>query len=97
MKNVLKPFKTLKLKPFKTWNAKGVLIPLGLTAAASTANVAIDKKRFGSGMHSSDLGKQTRLTISNKEMNVIMKIVKALEESNLLIKGVNETIKNEAK
>ena len=33
----------------------------------------------------------------NKEMNDIMKIVKSLEESGLLIKGVSETIKNEAK
>ena len=30
-------------------------------------------------------------------MNYIMKIVKCLEESGLLIKGVSETIKNEAK
>ena len=30
-------------------------------------------------------------------MNDIMKIVKALEKSGLLIKGVSETIKNEAK
>ena len=30
-------------------------------------------------------------------MNDIMKIVKSLEESSLLIKGVSETIKNEAK
>ena len=30
-------------------------------------------------------------------MNDIMKIVKLLEESGLLIKGVTETIKNEAK
>ena len=37
------------------------------------------------------------LTISNEEMNDIMKIVKSLEESSLLIKGVTETIKNEAK
>ena len=33
----------------------------------------------------------------NKEMNDIMKIVKSLEESGLLIKGVSKTIKNEAK
>ena len=33
----------------------------------------------------------------NKEMNDIRKIVKSLEESGLLIKGVSETIKNEAK
>ena len=30
-------------------------------------------------------------------MNDIMKIVKSLEESGLLIKGVSEAIKNEAK
>ena len=44
---------------------------------------------FGSGT--------TTLMISNEEMNVIMKIVKSLEESGLLIKGVSKTIKNEAK
>ena len=38
----------------------------------------------------------TTLTISNKEMN-ITKIVKSLEESAFLIKGVSEIIKNEAK
>ena len=37
------------------------------------------------------------LIIFNEEMNDIMRIVKSLEESGLLIKGVNETIKNEAK
>ena len=40
---------------------------------------------FGSGT--------TALIISNKEMNDIMKIVKSLEESGLLIKDTNETIK----
>ena len=30
-------------------------------------------------------------------MNVIMKIVQALEDSNILLKGVSETIKNETK
>ena len=35
--------------------------------------------------------------ISNKEMEEIMKIVKSLEESGLLIKGISQTIKNEAK
>ena len=37
------------------------------------------------------------LTISNEEMNDILKIVKSLEESGLLIKGVSETIKNAGK
>ena len=44
---------------------------------------------FGSGV--------TTLIILNEEMNDIMKIVKSLEESGLLIKGVSEIIKNEGK
>ena len=73
------------LKPL----AKSVLIPLGLTATASAVDAAIYKKMFGSG--------NTTLTISNEEMNDIMKIVKSLEESDLLIKDFSETIQNEAK
>ena len=73
------------LKPL----SNSVLIPLGLTGAGSATDVAIDKKMFGSGT--------TTLIISNEETNDIMKIVKSLEESALLIKGVCETIKNEAK
>ena len=37
------------------------------------------------------------LIISNKEMENIIKIVKSLEESGLLIKGVSESVKNEVK
>ena len=85
MKNVTKPL------------AKSVLIPLGLTAAASATDAAIHKKMFGSSTRPSDLAKRTTLIISNKEMNDIMKIVKCLEESGLLLKGVSETIKNEEK
>ena len=40
---------------------------------------------FGSGAHLSDLAKWTTLIISNEKMNNIMKIVKSLEESGLLI------------
>ena len=39
----------------------------------------------------------TALIISNEEMEDIMKIVKSLEESGLLIKEVSEIIKYEAK
>ena len=67
--------------------AKSVLIPLGLTAAAAATGAAIHKKMFESGM--------TTLIISNEEINDIMKIVKSLEESYLLIKGVSVTIQNE--
>ena len=38
----------------------------------------------------------TTLIIWNEEINVI-EIVKSLEESSLLIKGISKTIKNEAK
>ena len=47
------------------------------------------KKILGSGT--------TTLVISNEEMNDIMKIVQALEDSNILLKGVSGTIKNETK
>ena len=43
------------------------------------------------------VAKRTTLIISNDEMNDIMKIVKSLEESCLLEKGVSKTIKNESK
>ena len=69
--------------------AKSVLVPLGLTAAASAIDAAIHKKMFGSDM--------TILIISNEKINDIIKIVTSLEESGLLIKDVNETIKNESK
>ena len=39
----------------------------------------------------------TTLIISNEELKDIMKIVKSLEESGLLVKGISEKIKNEAK
>ena len=39
----------------------------------------------------------TTLIISNEEMNDIMKIVQALEDSNILLKRVTKTIKNETK
>ena len=70
------------LKPL----AKGVLIPLGSTGITSASDAAILKKFFGSGTKT--------LIISNEEMNDIMKIIKSLEESGLLIKGVSETIKS---
>ena len=61
-----------------------VLAPLGITAAASAIDGGIQKKIHGS----------TNLIISNEEMNDIMKIVQALEDSNILFKGVTKTVKN---
>ena len=69
--------------------AKNVLAPLGIYAAMSAVDGSIKKKMFGSGT--------TTLIISNDEMVEILKIVKSLEDSNVLLKGVNETIQHEAK
>ena len=69
--------------------AKNVLAPLGLTAAMSAINRSIKKKMIGSGT--------TTLIISNDEMDDILKIVKSIENSGLLLKGVSETIQHEAK
>ena len=69
--------------------AKSVLILLGLTAVASAADAGIHKKILGSG--------NTTLIISNDEINDIIKIVKSLEDSGLLLKGVTETVQNEVK
>ena len=77
--------------------AKIVLIPLGLTAAASAADAAILKEMFGSGTRPSSLASHTTLIISNEEMNDIKKIIKSLEEFSLLIKGVSKIITNESK
>ena len=69
--------------------AKNILAPLGITTAASAIDVVIQKKIHGSGT--------TTLIISNEEMNDIIKIVQAVEDSNILMKGVTKTIKNETK
>ena len=71
--------------------AKSVLIPLGLTAAASAADAGIHKKILGSGHNN------TTLIISNDEMDEILKIVKSLENSGVLLKVISETIQHEAK
>ena len=61
--------------------AKNNIAPLGITAAASTIDAEIQKKKkHGSGT--------TTLIISNDEMNRIIKIVQVLEDSIILLKGV---------
>ena len=59
--------------------------------AASAADAGIHKKILGSGHNN------TTLIISNDEINDIIKIVKSLEDSGLLLKGVTETVQNEVK
>ena len=70
--------------------AKSELIPLGLTTAAAAGDVGIHKKILGSGGH-------TTLIISNKDMEDLIKIVKSLENSGLLLKNVIESVQNEIK
>ena len=69
--------------------AKNILAPLRITAAAPTIDAGTQKKIHGSGT--------TTLVISNEEMNDILKIVHALEDSNILLKWVTKAIKNETK
>ena len=69
--------------------SKGVLVPLAITAATSAADTGIHKS--------------SRILIDNTNYNKqinrrhydIMKIVKSLEDSDLLIKGVIQTVENE--
>ena len=50
------------------------------------------------GKHKKILGfETTTLIISNDEIEGIIKIVKSLEDSGLLFKGVSETIQNKLK
>ena len=62
-----------------------ILAPLVITAAASAIDAGIQKKIYGSGT--------TTLIISNEEKNDIMKIVQALEDSNILLKRATKAVK----
>ena len=53
------------------------------------------KKILGPGHN--NYNNTTTLIISNSEINDIIKIVKSLEDSDLLLKGVTETVQNEVK
>ena len=68
--------------------AKNVLAPLGLTAAMSAIDGSIQKKIQGS---------RVKLIIEQEDMNGIMKIIEALENYGILLKGVTKTIENETK
>ena len=66
--------------------AKNVLAPLGF--APSAIDGSIQKKIHGSGV---------KLIIEQEDMNDIMKIIEALENSGILLKGVSKTFENETK
>ena len=68
--------------------AKNVLAPLGLTVAVSAIDSGIQKKIRGDGI---------KLIIEQEDMNDIIKIIEALENSGILLTGVTKTIENETK
>ena len=68
--------------------AKDVLATLGLTAAMSAIDGSIQNKIHGSGV---------KLIIEQEDMKDIMQIIKALENSGILLKVVSKTIENETK
>ena len=68
--------------------AKNVLAPLGLTAAMSAIDGSIQKKIHGLAI---------KLIIEEEDMKDIMKIIEALENSGILLKGVSKTTENETK
>ena len=68
---------------------KNILAPLGLTAAMSATDAAIQKKMYGSG--------NKTLSISNNDLNDLIKISTALEEHDILLKGTTKTVENNTK
>ena len=72
--------------------AKSVLLQLGLTATALPTHVEIHKKILGIGA-----SRTATLLRSNEEMWDIMKIIKSLKFSSLLMKGVTQTNENETR
>ena len=64
--------------------AKNVLAPLGLTAAMSAIDGSIQKKIHGSGI---------KLIIEEEDMQDIIKIIKELENSNILLEGKVKQLK----
>ena len=74
--------------------AKNVLTPLVLTAAISAIDGSIQKKIHGSG---ATKGAGVKLIIEQEDMKDNLKIIKAQENSGILLKGVSKAIKNETK
>ena len=68
--------------------AKNLVAPLGLTAAMSAIDGSKQKKIHDSGV---------KLIIEQEDMNDIMKIFEALENSGILLKGISKAIENETK
>ena len=69
---------------------KSVITPLAKSVLILAADAGIHKKILGSG-------NTATLIILNKDMDDLIKIVKSLEGSGLLLKGVTESVQNEVK
>ena len=70
--------------------AKNILAPLGITATATAIDAGFFfKKKKGCGT--------TTLITSSEEMNDVMKIVQALEDSNILLKELLQQLKMKQK
>ena len=88
--NFLKPLMAAGLSLSKfVLLAKSFLVPTELAATASAKVSVIQKDIFGV--------RTTALINSNEEMQYIMKTVQSLKDSGIMMKGVTEIIKNEAK
>ena len=68
---------------------KNILAPLGLSAAIGAADAGIQKKIHGYGSKT--------VKFSNKDLNDMTKIVQALEDSDVLMKGITKILKNDIK
>ena len=71
--------------------AKSIWLPFWLTVAMPATDAAFQKKKKKKKIKNKKSGTSS-LIISNEEMGDFIKIVKSLEESQLLIKGISETI-----
>ena len=74
---------------------KNILAPLGLSAAMSATDTAIQKKVHGLGNLKNSGTKTVRF--SNKDLDEMIKIVKVIENSDVLMKGITERLKNDFK
>ena len=63
----------------------------------STSNAINKFERKISGKGSARAAQEFTLFMSNEDMNGIIKIMKSLEDSAVLIDGVTETVKHEIK
>ena len=88
LRSILTSFLPKLIKPALSLE-KNILAPLGLSAAMSATDATIQKKMYGSG------GKIVRF--SNKDLDDMTKNVKALEDSDVLMKRVTKTLQNDIK